>query len=580
MLGFSKPASANASGHKAPISSHPIFPIVVAVWFAALLGLGSLVLPVAIFERLFAVTGISSLVSMAQAPLGATARIAIALAAAGIGAIAGLLIARKVVAAQNAPAGRSLFTDDAEAEPAKRPISAHEELGADSFDDPVEEPADPKSEGAYSGKRRSLAVTDDSARSEFLDYAPLPGGNVTYDAPIEELGDRHAEPIGETAQSETGSDAQAEVEAEPLELVALAFDAEGLEDDGAEQLDEVVPYELADLVEEPAGAPPETPEYAIPAEDSPLDISAMTDNNAEAELPYNPLENSSSDGEEIARPYDAPTAPEVLPNEGRFAEPQVGEAAGAEAAPDTQLGSKPLNELGMVELVERFAMALQSKSAAAAVTADVAAGGETPEETVSPMVFRRSKSAAAAEEPMPAPPAENVQEEVARPAIPTAFQPLDLDGEETEDEDTDLVGLSLDFASSQPAAPTPPAGEEEPVSNDDAEDDGGYSSLLKMKTPPATPNEFVRIEEEADGGEIEPVVVFPGQETARADTDSAPREPAKPQAFPPSAAARPFDAPGSRPADGAEKNAAADAGETERALREALEKLQRMSGAA
>ena len=33
---------------KAPISTHPAFPAIVALWFAALLGLGSLVLPVAL----------------------------------------------------------------------------------------------------------------------------------------------------------------------------------------------------------------------------------------------------------------------------------------------------------------------------------------------------------------------------------------------------------------------------------------------------------------------------------------------------------------------------------------------------
>ena len=68
----------NAGAKQAPISSHPFFAAVVALWFAALLGLGSLVLPVALFEKAATATGLSSIISAAQPPLGTTARIAIA----------------------------------------------------------------------------------------------------------------------------------------------------------------------------------------------------------------------------------------------------------------------------------------------------------------------------------------------------------------------------------------------------------------------------------------------------------------------------------------------------------------------
>ena len=42
----------SSSQVKAPISAHPLFPAIVALWFAALLGVGSLVLPVVLFEKL------------------------------------------------------------------------------------------------------------------------------------------------------------------------------------------------------------------------------------------------------------------------------------------------------------------------------------------------------------------------------------------------------------------------------------------------------------------------------------------------------------------------------------------------
>ncbi len=47
----------NTDTAKAPISSHPAFPAIVALWFAALLGLGTLILPVGLLERLAASRG-------------------------------------------------------------------------------------------------------------------------------------------------------------------------------------------------------------------------------------------------------------------------------------------------------------------------------------------------------------------------------------------------------------------------------------------------------------------------------------------------------------------------------------------
>ena len=88
--------SVKRSGAKAPVSAHPAFPAIVALWFAALLGLGSLILPVALIERLVAVTGVASLVPSAAPPLGFTARVSIALGGAIAGALIGLALAHRV----------------------------------------------------------------------------------------------------------------------------------------------------------------------------------------------------------------------------------------------------------------------------------------------------------------------------------------------------------------------------------------------------------------------------------------------------------------------------------------------------
>ena len=84
------------SSSSRPISSHPAFPVVVALWFAALLGGGTFVLPASIFENAASATGLADIVPAAQPPLGDTARLAITAAAAILGALIGLFVAWQV----------------------------------------------------------------------------------------------------------------------------------------------------------------------------------------------------------------------------------------------------------------------------------------------------------------------------------------------------------------------------------------------------------------------------------------------------------------------------------------------------
>ncbi len=75
-----------------PITRHPLFPAIAALWVAALFGLGSMALSPATIERLVGATGLSSLVPMAAPPLGVTARLLVALALTGLGALVGVVI--------------------------------------------------------------------------------------------------------------------------------------------------------------------------------------------------------------------------------------------------------------------------------------------------------------------------------------------------------------------------------------------------------------------------------------------------------------------------------------------------------
>lgn len=121
------------AGVKAPISAHPAFPAIVASWFAGLLGLGTLVLPVTLFERLSVASGLATAVGAAEPPLGLAARLLIALTAAVVGGLIGLAIARRIVAADRAQPSAPV-APEADAAPAKRPILAHDELGEEGFD--------------------------------------------------------------------------------------------------------------------------------------------------------------------------------------------------------------------------------------------------------------------------------------------------------------------------------------------------------------------------------------------------------------------------------------------------------------
>ena len=114
------------SSSSRPLSSHPAFPVLVALWFAALLGAGTFVLPAAIFESVASATGLGDIIPAAQPPLGTTARLAITLAAAGLGALIGLFVAWQV---------RRASRPAASADPSDAPIAAADQAGPSAAED-------------------------------------------------------------------------------------------------------------------------------------------------------------------------------------------------------------------------------------------------------------------------------------------------------------------------------------------------------------------------------------------------------------------------------------------------------------
>ena len=672
------------SGKTAPISSHPLFPAVVAIWFAALLGLGSLVLPVALFEKAVSLTGISSLISAAEPPLGTTARIAIAVFSGIAGAVAGLLIARKVTAAQAEKApGRNIFDalrsagDEA---PGVKPILAHEELGSDSFDEPVTNGDDRENaSGPFRGKRRALAVTDDSGPSDYIEAAPLPGGDAMIDQVDE----------SETFDSEAEAELAEDTATEPLDLAEIAESSDASEFDGdgrsinAPRTD---PTAEAAASEVSASTQPKAPEILLARAECPhsaidpvaelrQELGTMTqDANSPEPAPYNPLGEQQVPQQPNNRPFGSPTTHVAQPYEetvGEFAQPvavtpppaSVAIRPELDAAPLSQSQTEPmaepqavtdkaLGDLGMVELVERFAMALRGKAEADAQARQAASASQEPSE---PLVFDRSSAPplaapftpSAAEEagnavaeffaspvpetppvmppavphaigqsethdPAPVADAQRLtdaptQQPASAPRVPASMQPVAFDELDDEDEEeTPTLSLSINtphrpfqetveapVAKVGAAIPAPAAAvgsEADTEAEEEVSENGAYSSLLAMKSPFASGQEFVRVEDsdyDTEDAPVEPAVVFPGSDRKAAPAIDGPSRdpmmganaPAEPAGE--SAAARPFDAPGQHPAHGpATASENPNPGETERALREALEKLQRMSGAA
>ncbi len=717
----------------APISTHPAFPAIVALWFAALFGIGSMVLPDALVENAIATIGLHKILPAAAPPLGFTARAMIALVVAGIGLVAGLFLARKVAQSQAAPKERSRDLQLKEADrhpdaPAKRPISARAELGSeglgpmedpwkfedewasddddeygdddgydyDEYDDDASYDGEDAGEddakaprkpvpGALPGRRRALSVTDDSGPSDYLQKVPLPG--ESYDDPLE-LDILEEEEIEDmAAEDETAVE---EFNQEFASLRNDAFVPAPAPQPRSSHSESGIIDPLADLT-----APDEGDDEAVDhAEEEPAVAGDPAAVFAQAEAAQsagsvdadseqtNDFSTSPMQASPVQAPSQAPVQeqPMTEPNPDNFATPSAAPAATQAQSPASP-ASAALSDLGMAELVERFATAMQAKAARdesapeasaevgapshafdganpfadRAAEADLGQGGAAPsmasplpftsplsahdpepiaagsdpapapepaqepapaptakmapvdDAPAAPMVFRRS---GASEEPVAPAQAEAVPSFAQERGIPSALQPLDLQDEDDEDDDTAHAPLSIDFAAQRPfadpvakapASPetnSPDAGPRDPLAGpapsnlfaasepeaEGAEEEGSedaYSSLLSMKSK-LSGQEFVRVDDEDDAADSlpEPVVVFPGQNENRQGES----RPFSQEAQTP---ARMFDAPAEAAQGGnpvpqptTPPSAPSDPTETERALREALEKLQRMSGAA
>ena len=539
---------------KSPITRHPLFPAVVALWFGALFGIGSLTIRPSLIESVVAALHIDSVITAAAPPLGTTARILIALTMAGIGGLLGAMLARRI--GQPKPVARQR----------RRGAVLAERTGQADNRTPLFER--PEASLAQSNRRSHLTSRHDpSVSSDHFDRAPVPGTAQILD--VSQFGLEGFEPEVEQSAAPELDD---HVESKPAAPDAMTQDANAT-------LDHAPLENLA----EPAELPRSDTEIA-PADDA-----------AEA-AGRSFLDRTAASGH-FTQPFSAKVSQVSWQDESRATPPTTsahdsqGNDEPAQQGANTasaaeRIASADLDELCPIELLERLAISLRQKrdrAAAAALAASCAnapqtlepQGNTNPPADFAPEMAEDSEPENKEGEPLAATPfAPPV------PVIPAALRPVGLFAEDDDDDVPSFVPprhISLNSAS-----------DKQTTTGYAAELDEGYSSLQSLSRPQPD-QRFVRVDEpEPLASEIEPVVVFPGQEPVGAGPFARPAAQSQPQPaasevaradcadtddrreMPSGGQSAPFAPPAS----------ATDPEETERALRAALANIQRMSGAA
>lgn len=584
---------------QAPVSAHPLFPLIVAMWFAALLGIGTMILPQTLFDRASAGLGMES--------AGFGVRLFSGLLAGGLGAVAGVLLARKVASGHSGGA-RPRVRQPALAgqDETRRPISAKEELGSERLDEPVAwgpVPGEPAT-----GRRRALMVNDENVPSDLLPSVPLPGGDDVLDLDdepdfaelveeetleLEQFEDRPraaaplAGPLGDAAPPavETTWDSPSPSPApRPQSHAGLGSAAGAASSFG---LRGAAPFASPAAAGAPFAAPLPGAEAGHPRIETPAPVVCPPEPVAESirdEEAACPSKWSATAGSAYQPlPFAAPVASAP---EAAAATPPAAFAVPAPVAGPAAPGQADLASLDIVALVERFARSLrqaQSAGFAAPAAAETAQPGPAP-------LFPAVPSGEPAPFAAPACVA-------TAPSLPAALTPLTFEEPDEDDHAADhfslpLAGMPRPFdqaaapseATPGPiAAPEPafaslpfsmpqPVGGEADQDEEGESDDEGFGSLLAMKAAFAPHREFVRIEDEEPQAEgPEPVVAFPQAAPAPTSAEPAPTAPVAPAPFAPAPFAAPQAAAGNPPMDRES---------TEAALRQALARLQQLSGAA
>jgi hypothetical protein len=588
LMNVAKPESRQEGKKAQPISRHPLFPAIVALWFAALFGLGSLMVSPALIERIVSATGLAKVLPMAAPPLGATARILFALALTGLGGLVGLVAGRRVA-------------QTAEEAPARMPFA-----GLEADGEPEVVPVEERASSGSPRRRRALALPVEDAVPLEEPEIVAPEAEQPPILNLSELdfdGIEAADPVDPLLLAE---ETYRQPDLEAPEIVAAEWSP-------AEDEAPVPPTSSDDADEQgPFGRIPEWLEPRQEAHSfSPARWGAAHDEVSQPAAPAPAPESLSN------RLFEAYSRSLNEPAETSEVQPLFTACAAdtdADSAQETatfeerlqaaeRIAGADLEDLSQVELLERLALAMERQrrlrtaatqaepedrpiSDEVAIAADptppsaetIAFPAERPADSILPRLASVSPFTAPLRS---VPDTQDLDRDDSAPVakmevptpIPAALRPIGFDAFGHDDADDALPGyvpprhISLALANPVAVLPEAPAEPENEVEDreqyaafdtlsedfdyDEAPEDDeeetvlakGYSSLLNLSRQSPRQN-FVRLDEEASTTEV-------------ADDVSEVN------------GARPFDPP-ARP----------DPGETEKALRAALATLQRMSGAA
>lgn len=284
------------------VQTHRLFPGFVALWFAALFGLGSLAASAEALGALVVHLHLPAILPAAAPPLGLTARIVLGFGLAGLGGVIGLLL------------GGVLYLRAGGVLP-QRPIRAAATPAAEpELQEPARDQAPRvRSRDAHpdAPPRRPLVVTEDVLPWPTSMVEPAPAAEATLPDPFVEM----------PAAEQNHRFDRANLHADLPPFLAAAMSAVELERE----------HEPAPMFVAPAEP------IIVPAEPDAAEPNAVEPVAAEPE----PI---------VAEAPVVPTSPPPL-------------ASVAAAAPKVALDQLPLASLGLVQLIERLALAIAARQA-------------------------------------------------------------------------------------------------------------------------------------------------------------------------------------------------------------------------
>ena len=343
----SAPAKLRRKAPPPPVTAHRLFPVFAAIWFAALFGLGSLAISGEVLGAIVVKLGLPALVPATAPPLGFTAHVLVAFALSVVGGVLGLALGLRLRPQREGQAAEGCETPTPAAEPEPEALDVYKVRARDAHPD-----APP---------RRPLVLTEAFA-DPLDDFAGEPEAPLLRRKPVQaEYETRGAEPALETAPWIPEFTPGGTSAVRPLDLAALDLaDMDRLAK--TEFADQFVPAPRAEA--EPATASIDEPDDAHTAEP-----------HAEHEAEHQAEHQAES--QPIAPVPALIAATPQMPSGFAATLPDVADAIWSPVA------GAPLENLGLVQLIERLALAIAARKASDAQSPEVVQPTETAPETAS-----------------------------------------------------------------------------------------------------------------------------------------------------------------------------------------------------